>query len=160
MSRIQEEMRVIPRAAWVIAFALYAGFVILAWTAMIPGDPKLALWPVWGRALFAFGIPLFLLVLVLLIGYVNGDARRRGMRAVLWTLLAIFIPNAIGIILYFILRDPPMRTCPQCGGNARAGFAFCPSCGATLSPTCSACRHAVEAGWSHCPNCGEALRAA
>jgi hypothetical protein len=61
------------------------------------------------------GIPPFLLVFVLLIGYVNGDARRRGMRYVLWTLLAIFIPNAIGIILYFVLRDPLMRVCQQCG---------------------------------------------
>jgi hypothetical protein len=27
---------------------------------------------------------------------------------------AIFIPNAIGIILYFVLRDPLMRVCQQC----------------------------------------------
>ncbi len=50
------------------------------------------------------GMPLF--VLVLLIGYVYADAKRRGMRYVMWTLLAIFIPNAIGIILYFVMRDP------------------------------------------------------
>ena len=31
----------------------------------------------------------------------------------LWTLLAIFIPNAIGIILYFILRDPVPVPCPS-----------------------------------------------
>jgi hypothetical protein len=160
MSRFQEEMRVIPRAAWIVAIAVYAGFVTLVLTTLIPADPKLALWPIWGRVLFAFGIPLFLLVLVLLIGYVNGDARRRGMRSVLWTLLAIFIPNALGIILYFILRDPPMRTCPQCGATARAGFAFCPACGAALAPTCPACRQALEPGWSHCPNCGVVLRAA
>ena len=28
------------------------------------------------------------------------------MNYVMWTLLAIFIPSAVGVILYFILRDP------------------------------------------------------
>src|SRR5439155_1160300 len=40
---------------------------------------------------------------VLLIGYVNRDAGRRGMSRLGWTLLAIFIPNALGIVLYFVL---------------------------------------------------------
>jgi hypothetical protein len=157
---MREELKVIPAAAWIIAVAIYAGFTGMAWLVMLPRHPQFSAWPGWGMALFSTVMPLFLSAFVLLIGYVNGDARRRGMRYVLWTLLAIFIPNAIGIILYFILRDPPLRTCPKCGVLVKSGFSFCPTCGTALSQTCPACRHAVEPGWSHCPSCGRGLHAA
>lgn len=160
MRRIQEELKVIPRTAWVIAVAIYVAFVWLLSFVLVPGDARLSLWPAWGKATFVVGIPLFLLVYMLLVGYVNGDARGRGMRYVLWTLLAIFIPNAIGIILYFVLRDPPMRNCPKCGTTMPGGFSFCPACGTGVTQTCPACRHAVEPGWSHCPGCGKGLQAA
>lgn len=160
MSRIREELKVVPRTAWVIAVVTYLAFVALVWLVLMPRDPDLSPWPGWGKAIFAAGIPLLLFVYVLLVGYVNGDARRRGMRHVLWTLLAIFIPNAIGIILYFILRDPPLRNCPKCGTAARSGFAFCPACGTAMAQTCPECHHAVEPSWSHCPSCGRGLHAA
>ena len=105
MSRFNQELKVIPPVAWAVAIVFYIGFVILAWLVLIPQDAGLSQWPSAGQAAFAVGIPIFFLIYVLLIGYVYADARRRGMRYVLWTLLAIFIPEAIGIILYFILRD-------------------------------------------------------
>ena len=71
-----------------------------AWTPKAATGP----WPAKLAMSVLPGLPLF--VLVLLIGYVNADARRRGMRYVMWTWLAILIPNAIGIILYFVLREP------------------------------------------------------
>jgi hypothetical protein len=160
MNRFNEEMSVIPRTAWAIAVCVYLALVFLLLQVVIPEDPKLHLWPSAGRMLFAAGIPLFPAVLILLIGYVNGDARRRGMRYVMWTLLAILIPNAIGIILYFILREPPLRGCPKCGAAVRSGFTFCPACGTAVARTCPACRCAVEPGWSHCTGCGTQLRAA
>lgn len=92
--------------------------------------------------------------LILLVGYIYGDARRRGMRPVLWALLAFFIPNAIGIILYFILREPLLVNCPKCGAGTKSAFPFCPSCGSSLADTCPSCRSAIESGWSHCPRCG------
>ena len=160
MSRMSEEMNVIPRTAWVIAVVCYLFFVALAWQVLIPRDDTLSPWPDWGKAIFAVVIPLFLMAWILLIGYVNGDARRRGMRHVMWTLLAIFIPNAIGIILYFIVRERPRQKCPRCGKTVRGGFAFCPACGAEVSQSCPHCRGAIEPGWSHCPSCGKGLRAA
>jgi RNA polymerase subunit RPABC4/transcription elongation factor Spt4 len=123
-------------------------------------DPEGRTWPLAGKLAVSIlpGIPLF--ALALLIGYVHIDAKRRGMRYIMWTLLAIFIPNAIGIILYFILRDPLLVHCSRCGAAVRPGFAFCPNCGAALKPSCPQCRRPVEPGWSHCPNCGASLRAA
>lgn len=158
MDRFSEEMKIIPRSAWVAAFLLsfvlplaFGGYLILT---RFEGDLR-----PFAPSLFIF-IPIFVVffVYILLVGYIAGDARRRGMRPVLWVLLAFFIPNMIGIILYFILRNPLLRTCPQCGTNSAATFAFCPSCGAALSAACPICRSAVEAGWSHCAKCGSALK--
>jgi hypothetical protein len=94
---------------------------------------------------------------VLLVGYVFGDAKQRGMNHVLWTLLAIFIPNAIGIILYFILREPVTVPCPCCGTPARKGYAFCASCGAAVRAACPQCRQPIEPGWRNCTRCGVPL---
>ena len=41
---------------------------------------------------------------VLGLGYVYGDARRRRMHAVLWTLIAALTPNLLGFLLFFALR--------------------------------------------------------
>jgi len=160
MSRFREEMNVVPIGAWVVAVVCYLGFVALAWNVLIPRDEDLSPWPEWGKAVFAIGIPLFLAMYILLIGYVNGDARRRGMRYVLWTLLAIFIPNAIGVILYFIMRERLMRDCPGCGKRVRGMYTFCPLCGTEVVQSCPGCRRSIEAGWSHCPSCGKGLKAA
>jgi len=94
---------------------------------------------------------------ILLIGYIYGDARRRGMHHVAWTLLAALAPSAIGIILYFILRNPMPVHCTKCGCAAQPGFAFCPRCGASMSATCFQCHRVAEPGWSHCAWCGAKL---
>ena len=153
MSQFPKEMKVIPWAAWVIAVG-NLGFGALLQMVLIPRDPKLAAWPEPVAMCFSIAMAMFLFIYTLLIGYVNGDSRRRGMRYVLWTLLAIFIPNGIGIILYFILRDPLPQVCPKCGVTVRSKGAFCPACGAALRNTCSACHGALEPGWSHCTSCG------
>jgi hypothetical protein len=113
--------------------------------------------------------PIFLLSLVgavpiaiyvLLLGYVYGDARRRGMNQLLWTLLALFIPYAVGVILYFILREPVPVPCPSCATPARKGHAYCANCGAAVRTACPQCRQPVEAGWRNCASCGQPLRQA
>jgi RNA polymerase subunit RPABC4/transcription elongation factor Spt4 len=91
---------------------------------------------------------------ILLIGYVYGDARRRGMRYVMWTLLAIFLFNGIGIILYFILREPLLGYCSKCGSAVNHGFAFCPRCGVGVQPACPSCHRVIQGPWAHCAWCG------
>jgi hypothetical protein len=66
---------------------------------------------------------------ILCLGYVYGDARRRAMPAVLWTLLAALVPNLLGFLFYFALRRPTASQCPRCGRAVEAGQRFCPSCG-------------------------------
>src|SRR5713101_8193561 len=106
MSRFREELRVIPRTAWVIAFVAYFVFTTLIFNFALPSDPKLSTWPLAGKIAFVYGMFLLVFALILLVGYVFADARRREMRYVMWTWLAALIPDGIGIILYFILRDP------------------------------------------------------
>jgi len=81
------------------------------------------------------------------------------MRSLMWTLLAIFIPNALGIILYFVLREPMMTPCPHCATLVKHGFAFCPACGTAVGKACPQCKRSVEPGWSHCASCGARLGA-
>ena len=96
---------------------------------------------------------------ILLIGYVNGDASRRGMSRVAWTLLAILIPNALGIVLYFVLRKPRPPNCPQCAAVIDHGFGFCPRCRHRLTPVCAQCQRSVHADDKFCPYCGGDLAA-
>jgi hypothetical protein len=153
---MKDELKIVPIPAWIIAALVYCGFVALLANVTGPGS-DISRWPEACRWLFVFGIPLTLFVYVILIGYVNADARRRGMRYVMWTLLAIFVPNALGIILYFVLRDPLMFACPFCSAPMRGGFAFCPSCGASTAHSCPSCRKPVDPHWLHCVACGAKL---
>jgi uncharacterized membrane protein len=161
MTRFEQEWALVPEGArWTaalvcLAVAAFTGSVFLG-PAIASKDPTAIL----------VTSPLFLLSLlgvaflggfVLLIGYVYGDSRRRGMNQVLWTLLAIFIPNAIGIILYFILRDPVPVPCPSCGALAKKGHAYCAGCGAAVRPACPHCRQPTEPGWRNCACCGAAI---
>jgi RNA polymerase subunit RPABC4/transcription elongation factor Spt4 len=160
MNRFSDEIRIISPIAWIVAALVAVCMFVLLITVAIPHDAKLSQWPGGGQIAFAIWPGLLLFVFVLLIGYINADARRRGMRYVMWTLLAIFIPNSIGIILYFILRDPPLVACAKCGAQARTGFAFCPQCGAALSTACPSCKRPAEPGWQRCPYCGTGLKPA
>jgi hypothetical protein len=152
-------MKVIPRTAWALAVLLTLGVacaMLVYQIAFYRGEFPLAFLSVWQFILFSIVLATFF-VYILVLGYIAGDARRRGMRAVLWVLLAMFMPSAIGILLYFILREPLLRACPKCGAGTKATFPYCPSCGTTLASVCPSCRNAVEPGWSHCARCGAQL---
>lgn len=157
MSRFTKELRIIPAAAWIVGALIYIGFTTPLFLVAVPSDRDMNQWPRWCQALFVYGIFIFVIALVALIGYVYADAKRRQMRYVMWTLLAIFIPDAIGIILYFILRDPLPKPCPGCGNIVKAGFTFCPHCGTSLLPTCPNCGKAADPTWANCPHCGQRL---
>ena len=160
MSQFSDEMKVIPRAAKVIAIvsALIVPCVLLAFVILVSVNPehRSMSWVPF-VALVGLGAMLILSTYILLIGYIAGDAKRRGMRPILWILLAIFMPSAIGIILYFILREPLLKKCPKCGAGSNHGFTFCSVCGEALGKACPSCKSAVQPGWSHCAQCGASL---
>jgi len=163
MSRFDREWALVPGPArWIAVFVALVVAASIGGIFLVPviveRDARAALILSPFFLLAAFGAAAAA-VFVLLVGYVYGDARRRRMNHVLWTLLAIFIPNAIGIILYFILRDPMPVPCPACGTPAQKGHAFCASCGSAVRAACGQCRQPLEAGWRVCPRCGTPLEA-
>jgi hypothetical protein len=164
MSRFDQEWALVPSGArWTAVLVALAFTALMGAFFLLPGFAAHD-----SRALLVLA-PMFLLTLlgavpiaiyVLLLGYVWGDARRRGMNHVLWTLLALFIPYAVGVILYFLLREPVPVPCPACAAPARKGHAFCASCGAAVRAACPGCRQPVEPGWRNCASCGQPLRQA
>ena len=66
---------------------------------------------------------------ILCLGYVYADARRRAMPAVVWTLIAMMVPNLLGFLFYFALRRPLASPCPKCGHLIAPEQRFCAWCG-------------------------------
>jgi RNA polymerase subunit RPABC4/transcription elongation factor Spt4 len=149
------EIKVVPQWAWALAVV---GFFIalLFFNVVVARHPDAP--PAWARPLLGLLLGLVLGSFVLFIGYINRDAKRRGMSPTLWTIVAVFIPNALGIILYFVLRQPLQSACPQCGNAVQTGFNFCPRCNHKLSPSCPQCQRVVGVHDVYCPYCGTSLR--
>lgn len=157
MSRFREELGLIPGVAWVIAGLFFVFCEVLMWQLAFPSDPELRNGSFPLRVCLSIMAASVLPAYVLLVGYVSGDAKRRGMRRVLWTLIAFFVPNGMGIILYFFLREPVMATCPRCGTAVKPTFAYCYQCGTEIARTCSHCHRPVEPNWKACAYCGTDL---
>jgi len=152
--RLSDELSLIPAWAWSLAALAFGGmqYLLDVFVAHQPDAP-----PWWARVLLGLVAGTLLGCYFLLIGYVNRDAGRRGMSRLLWTLVAILIPNGLGIILYFVLRQPRLSLCPQCGNAVQSGFNFCPQCNRKLHSSCPQCQHAVGDNDTYCPYCGVAL---
>jgi len=95
---------------------------------------------------------------MILIGYVNRDARRRGMNVALWTLLVVLsVPNAIGFVVYFMMRHPLVLNCPKCSYDVQSGFNFCPNCRYAMVACCPDCQRPALQSATYCSNCGSTL---
>jgi hypothetical protein len=157
---LKEELKLIHPAGWGLA-----GVVLLLWLAIaLPTITGLIM-----RESNPPPISFFIILLtlaafvmsaaVLLVFYVNVDAKRRGMNRLLWTLLVIFVPNGIGFIVYFVLRKPIALACPKCSATVNADYSYCPACQTELAKTCPACHHGVKPDWLNCAYCGKTLEA-
>lgn len=147
-------LRLVPVWAWVIGavFFLCAQYffdVVLARQTDFP--------PAWIRALMGIVAGAVMVCYLAFIGYINRDAKRRDMNSVLWTVVAIVIPNALGILLYFLLRQRlsgplvDVRVASTTHGS-------CPQCGYSFCTSCPQCGGTVDVGDHYCRTCGRALR--
>ena len=148
--RFWEEFKLVPRALIWIVVVLYLIAVGIAVTvnlnpALHDGDmfpPELRDHPVvqsFALAGIVTAASFFLAVFIFLVGYVNRDAKRRGMNSGLWTFLVIILWPAyfaIGFIIYFLMRQPLPYSCPQCATSVGARYNFCPNCKCNLHPSC------------------------
>jgi uncharacterized membrane protein len=173
--RFWQEFKLVPRGAIWTMVVLYLIAEAIAMFANYwnfhnnPGDifaPDLYSTPYLsyaGLAAIVTMVAVFVSFVVFMIGYVNRDARRRGMNSALWTLLVIvLLPSAmfVGFLIYFLMRDPLPYPCPQCGKMVGSRFNFCPNCKCNLHPSCPNCKREVEETDKFCPYCAQELGAA
>ncbi len=156
--RFGDEVKLIPRWLVVLMIVLYAVAMATAQLAIVAGYKPFPEWSPGMNSLavagLVTGLGLVLACFIFLLAYVNRDAKRRGMNSTLWTLLVIFVPYFIGLIVYFLLREPLPFQCPQCGASVSAHFNFCPSCKFKLRPNCPQCKQEVRSEDRYCPHCG------
>ena len=166
--RFSEEFRIVPRWLKVLCVVLYLLAVAIAMLVAINlpdarftdlrDDAALATLAAVGTVT---GIGLFLSAFILMLGYVNRDAKRRGMNSVLWTLLVLVLsPGYVGIgfIIYFLIREPLPYPCPRCSQPVGPRFNFCPNCKCDLHPSCPNCKHEIAETDKYCPYCAYELR--
>jgi NhaP-type Na+/H+ or K+/H+ antiporter len=169
--RFWEEFRIVPRGlVWTVlglfVIAQVIAFLVNRWNFVHYGEifppdfhdyPALAYLALAG---IVTAMALFSASLIFLIGYVNRDAKRRGMNSTLWTLLVIVLLPAwtfIGFLIYFLMREPMPYPCPQCGTAVGARYNFCPNCKCNLHPSCPNCKHEVVETDKFCPYCAHEL---
>ena len=108
-------------------------------------------------------VSLMFAIFIFMVGYVNQDAKRRGMHSGLWTFLVlVLMPSSLvlGFVIYLLMREPLPYNCPQCSATVGARFNFCPNCKCNLHPACPQCRREVAETDKFCPYCACELAAA
>ncbi|MGH9804997.1 MAG: zinc ribbon domain-containing protein [Candidatus Acidiferrales bacterium] len=157
---LRDELKIIPGVAWLAAAAVLLCWILVAIPLILEHEQRKPegspLSPTFLIGLLIFS-GLVLAAWVVMVFYVSADAGRRQMNRLLWTLLVIFIPNAIGFIVYFLVRKPIGQPCAKCRAFIRPGFSFCPACGEAAAPLCPACHRQIESGWVVCAYCGARL---
>ncbi len=153
-SRFRREMEIIPMG-WVIAAVVAFAVVQVAFLVLIPHYVHDSVPPQPWLGLIGLACSIFSAASFLLVGYVYADAKRRGMNALLWVLLALFLPKPIGFIAYFLLRKPLIVPCPNCQNPVGGDYVFCGKCGYALQPTCGGCGRQIQRDFVCCPYCGK-----
>ncbi len=153
MSSFEERLGIVPLPAWITGVVLAALVTLPLALGPMRFDHEMSQWPVIAKVGMLALPPVFIIAYAGLIGFIYADAKRRRMRHVLWAWLAL-VPYFIGVILYFILRDPMPTQCPHCGAAVPRNHAYCQGCGASVHPTCPKCGKSVDLEWQNCPQCG------
>jgi RNA polymerase subunit RPABC4/transcription elongation factor Spt4 len=140
----------------VAAWTLLALAFVNDWIQLAPHDRAA------GRIVFPIAATILLVVIFMMVAigiFVYRDARERGMPPVLWTLVAVFVPYFVGLIIYLIMRQGRAFSCPACGRGAPHEAVFCPHCGKPVQRSCSRCKARVPTDARFCPACGAELPA-
>ncbi len=125
-------------------------------------------WP-WIGFAGLFGL-LFLAFWIAVLVWVYKDAEKRGMNALIWTLVVFFL-HFVGFIVYLLVRtDHPIRTSsPAASGQAAAPPAPVivpatavapPITEAGAPPMCPSCGQATARDHAFCPACGARIKPA
>src|SRR5579864_3061297 len=89
-SILTREIKIIPTWAWVLALIFFVAAQIF-FNVFLPHQKDAP--PQWACSLLGLLAGIGAGIFLLFIGYVNRDAKRRGMSPLLWTLVVLLIPN-------------------------------------------------------------------
>jgi hypothetical protein len=158
-NRLAAEIKIIPTWAYILAACGFIAEGIFFMVLMAHEPDPLNVCIRVGLAILLGGI---LACYLLILGYISNDAKRRGMSRLLWMLVAILIPNGLGILLYFVLRQRLPDTFASAGVPtympATPEPGCCPRCGYKLTAVCPQCQRTVAADDTFCKHCGTALQ--
>jgi hypothetical protein len=128
-------LSVIPKAvqAWAVAIVAAAVLIGLAVGGYAVAGGA-ALQTMFGDAAAALAVGMVMAIWLLCLGFVFADARRRGMRAAGWMLVAMLMPNLLGFLLYFVMRRPLAVPCVSCNREIPVDQPFCSWCGTSRAP--------------------------
>jgi hypothetical protein len=148
------EVSLIPAWAYIVAAI---AFIAFQWVMHGPAAQEPRPMPPVARLLVGIFGGAVIALWIVLVGYVNRDAKRRAMNRTLWTLLVIFVPNALGFILYFLIRKSMLVPCGHCGAMLQPNFRFCPKCATARFAVCGHCNAPTQPGDQFCNSCGRML---
>ena len=166
--RFSAELYIIPKWLKILCTILYVVAVAVGMAVMIKApdarphdirdDVALSVLAIIG---IITGVSLVFAASILMLGYVNRDAKRRGMNSALWTwFVLLMLPTSVGIIgliIYLLVREPLPYPCPRCSTLVGARFNFCPNCKCNLHPSCPNCKREVAETDKFCPYCAQDL---
>src|SRR5262249_3078338 len=169
--RFSEEFRIVPKWLKILCLVLYFIAIVIGVTVMIkapdarPNDIRDDV----GLSVLAIvgiitGVSIFFAASILMLGYVNRDAKRRGMNSALGTwFVLLMLPTSVGIIgliIYLLVREPLPYPCPRCATPVGPRFNFCPNCKCDLYPSCPNCKKEIAETDKFCPYCATDLKPA
>jgi len=169
--RFLAEIHIIPKWLKILCTILYVVAVAVGVAVMIKApdarphdirdDAALSVLAIIG---IITGISLVFAASILMLGYVNRDAKRRGMNSALWTwFVLLMLPTSVGIIgliIYLLVREPLPYPCPRCSKPVGPRFNFCPNCKCNLYPACPNCKKEIAETDKFCPYCATELKPA
>ncbi len=153
---VNEDERRIP--VWSIVLAVL-GFTLVEYYLWVvaPEQRHHAPPPLGFRIYFNLSWGVVLALYCLMVGFISKDAPRRGMSTRFWMLVCFVMPGGIGAVIYFLLRQPEVTSCPACGTHVQSDFHFCPQCNYQLSANCGNCFRTVRTTDQYCTRCGHEL---
>ena len=76
---------------------------------------------------------LILISSILMAIWVYKDAKAHGENGLLWLIIVIVVPNALGLVLYLLLvKREEKKICPTCGSYNPLNASHCGQCGGSL----------------------------
>ena len=154
--RLSSELSLVPRWSMMLAVLAFVGVQYLFWM-VIPSHRHHPGPPTGMRLYFAISWSALAALYMLMIGYISKDAPRRLMNSRIWMLVCFVMPGGVGAVLYFLLRQPIVSTCPACSTPIQSGYHFCPQCACQVAAACGNCYRSARPTDLFCVHCGHDL---